>query len=308
MQLSWTAHRVGRTPVGGKMDDPFKLDFVGIGAARCGTSWITTCLCAHPQICLSSKKEMRYFNARHHMQDIPNENHTKPFSWYVSHFEHCLPKQVKGEFSPPYLWDEAAPPLIKKHFPEVKLLVSLRNPIDRAYSAHLKRTFHKVEKRPFEQAVAELSAPVKNGFYAQLLSRYFDLFRRDQILVVFFEQITADPADGLKRVFEFLGVDPKVSIPAATMRTKVNAMQSPRRDQKLKRMSLLERIARHPRLSPIRSACGKIDPRKGPEETSDAPWNYPPMKPETREYLFNLYRNDVHCLEQMLSCDLSHWR
>ena len=253
---------------------------------------------------MSSKKEIRYFNAGHHLQNIPNENRSKPLSWYVSHFAHCRPEQVKGEFSPPYMWDEAAPLLIKTHFPEVKLLVSLRNPIDRAYSAHLKRTFHKVEDRPFEQAIAELSVAVKYGFYAQQLSRYFDLFRRDQILVVFFEQITADPADGLKRVFEFLGVDPEVSIPAATMRTKVNAMESPRRDQKARRMSLIEQIARLPRLAPLR----KIDPRKCPEQTSDAPWSYPPMKPETREYLANVYLDDIRRLEQMLSCDLSHWR
>ena len=288
------------------MEKPFKLDFVGIGAARCGTTWITRCLSAHPQICMSSVKEIRYFNARHHLRNIPNENHAKPFSWYVSHFEHCLPEQVKGEFSPPYIFDEVAPLLIKKHFPDVKLLVSLRNPIDRAYSGHLMRIFHKVDNRPFEQAVAEGSESIKNGFYAQQLSRYFNLFRRDQILVVFFDQITADPANWLKRVFEFLGVDADISIPEATMRTKVNATKELRQNPKPKR--LLEQIARHPRLSPIRAAYRMIVPRKRAPQTPEVIWKYPPMKPDTREYLFKLYNDDIRRLERMLSCDLSHWR
>jgi hypothetical protein len=92
--------------------------------------------------------------------------------------------------------------------------------------------------------MAAICCLMSNGFYAQQLSRYFDLFRREQILVVIFDQITADPANWLKIVFEFLGVDPDISIPEATMRTKVNVATPPHQDTKLKRMSLFEQIAR----------------------------------------------------------------
>lgn len=290
------------------MHDPFRLDFVGIGAARCGTTWLADCLRAHPQICVSRMKELRYFNARHHLWNVPNENHAKPFSWYVGQFEHCSPAQVKGEFSPAYLSDEAAPVLLKERFPDAKLLVCLRNPIDRAYSGYLMRVFHGVEQRSFEQAVAQRSDSITNGFYAQHLARYFELFERKQILVLFFDEITADPSGGLRHVFAFLGVDPDLPLPDAILTTRVNPAKPPRENKLLNRTSLVGRIARHPSLWPVRVLYRKIASPKRDAELSDSPWQYPPMKAKTREALFDIYKDDISRLEQMLSRDLSHWR
>ena len=205
-------------------DEPsFRLDFVGIGAARCGTTWLTQCLRTHPQICVSSQKEIRYFNAINHLRNIPNKKHAKPFSWYVDHFQHCQTGQIRGEFSPPYLCDPVAPALIRRRFPDVKILVSLRNPIDRAYSGHLMRMFHGAESRSFDEAIEQHSDSIENGFYARQLGRYFDLFKRDQLLIMLYEDLVADPAEGLKTIFAFLDIDPRVTVPADTIQERVNA-------------------------------------------------------------------------------------
>ncbi len=90
------------------MEKGFKIDFIGIGAAKSGTTWLFHCLGQHPQICLSEPKEINYFNQRGSFRNF-NKNHTKPFSWYINHFRHCQANKIKGEFSPIYLYDEIAP-------------------------------------------------------------------------------------------------------------------------------------------------------------------------------------------------------
>lgn len=276
-------------------DEPsFRLDFVGIGAARCGTTWLTQCLRTHPQICVSSQKEIRYFNAINHLRNIPNKNHTKPFSWYVDHFQHWQTGQIRGEFSPPYLCDPVAPALIRRRFPDVKILVSLRNPIDRAYSGHLMRMFHGAESRSFDEAIEQHSGSIENGFYARQLGRYLDLFKRDQLLIMLYEDLVANPAEGLKTIFAFLDVDPRVTVPADTIQERVNATRLRQPGEKKSRGLLAE----------IMKA---IRPPAPPAPVPDK-LQYPPLNSQVREKLLAIYRDDIRALETMLDRDLSHWR
>ncbi len=105
-----------------------KIDFIGIGAAKAASTWIFTCLNEHPEICSDSRKETNFFSRYY--------NYKKGIKYYYSLFSHCSEDKIKGEFSPTYISSPQAPYLIYKHFPEVKLIACLRNPVDRAYSEY----------------------------------------------------------------------------------------------------------------------------------------------------------------------------
>jgi len=110
-------------------NEDFKVDFIGIGAARRGTTWIYECLKEHPQICVSKIKEVRFFSDQ--------RTYRKGMKYYQSFFNHCSGNKIKGEISPAYLWGkngENVASLIKKHFPGVKIFAVLRDPAERAYS------------------------------------------------------------------------------------------------------------------------------------------------------------------------------
>lgn len=156
------------------MDKNFNIDFIGIGTARSGTTWLFNALGQHPKICLSEPKEVMYFNYYHvHPNSNINKNHTKPPSWYRNHFRHCQKNKIKGEFSTSYLYDEKAPLLIKKYFPDVKLIACLRNPIDRAYSEYwMYRNKFKIGDRTFENTIREERRNIERGFYYKQLKRY----------------------------------------------------------------------------------------------------------------------------------------
>ena len=105
----------------------FKVDFMGIGAQKGGTTWIAKCLSEHPDICMSEPKEILYFNKFSSFSNkCPiNNYHKKTFSWYRKHFLHCKKGQINGEFSAEYFYDKEAPRLIRKYFPDIKLIVLL---------------------------------------------------------------------------------------------------------------------------------------------------------------------------------------
>ncbi len=102
----------------------FKIDFIGIGTGRSASTWIYECLREHSQICMSQPKETRFFN----------RNYEKGLKWYYKRFQNCSSFSIKGEYSPGYLVSLETPLLIKKHFPDAKLILCLRNPTERAYS------------------------------------------------------------------------------------------------------------------------------------------------------------------------------
>ena len=102
------------------------VDFIGIGAQRSGTSWVYACLYEHPEICIPIK-EIHFFSRPRY------ENGTL---WYEEHFATCGVGKRCGEFSTSYLYSDVTAERIHKHYPEVKILAILRNPITRALSQY----------------------------------------------------------------------------------------------------------------------------------------------------------------------------
>lgn len=192
-------------------------DFVGIGALKAGTSYLDQILRGHPEICMPpTVKEVQFFTAHYHRGP----------GWYARHFAAHRPGQRCGEISPQYIFDERAAKRLAELLPQAKIVVSLREPVSRFYSQYkhfVAETAYAGDVRTF---ITEHAGAVERGHYARQLRRYLDVFPREQVHVLAFEELTATPHVVLPRLFGFLGVDPAQPIPRS--REAVNVSSMPR--------------------------------------------------------------------------------
>jgi hypothetical protein len=195
------------------------LDFAVIGAQKCATSWMYYCLKDHPEICVPvKKKEADYISGERF-----NE---RGEDWFFERFSRKN-ELVIGDVSVDYLFHaaSAAAPL-KSYMPRPRLVVSIRNPIDRFISSYY-WLFRKclIPNQSIgsllEKLVDELNAPVgaaslvsgeereimTRGFYDLQIMEYFKVFEPDQIQVVLYDDIKTNPEQVINRVYGFLGVN-----------------------------------------------------------------------------------------------------
>ena len=290
------------------MTEDLRVDFIGIGASKSGTTWLTDCLFEHPEVSFSEPKEVRYFNetvsfARKYI----NKDHNKSFSWYKKHFLHCKKDNLIGEFSPHYLHDKTAPALIKEHFPDVKLIVCLRNPMDRAYSEYgMHRYYTLAEKRTFEDALEEEAEYIGKGLYFEQLQRVLQYFSKDRMHVILFDDIVADPESVLKKLFEFLGVD--ASLAPELIQQKSNILKKVRFRCVLDIMETVTRSLIYLRLSFLVRFMKQMGVKRTIISLNSVPFKQPAMNPVTRDQLRNVFKEDISNLEKLLNLDLSHWK
>jgi len=210
-------------------------DFLVIGAARSGTTSLYRYLAHHPVIAPASMKEIHYFSI-HHWRGI---------EWYKAHFPTAITRGIRtwqggvrsqtGEATPYYLFHPLAAERIAEALPNIKLVVLLRNPIERAFSHYLHEVDLGVEELPFEQAIDEeqrrldgeveriASDPryagfryqhfsyLSRGIYCDQLVQWFSFFSREQFLILESERFWADPKASHAAVLRFLGL-PAISL------------------------------------------------------------------------------------------------
>lgn len=213
--------------------NPVRLmpDFIIIGAQKCGTTSLYNYLVKHPNIHSAATKELHFFDHKFN----------KGFWWYRAHFpttleqyytEHIAKRDyVTGEASPSYIFHPLAPKRVAQFLPQVKLIVLLRNPVDRLYSQYRHKVERgKHEKLPLAEAIAreeeriqgerEKIATVKDYFsnsyqhfaykargrYAEQLEAWFSHFPREQFLILKSEDLYANPGEIYKQTLEFLNV------------------------------------------------------------------------------------------------------
>ncbi len=287
------------------------IDFIGIGAPRSGTSWIANVLRAHPQICLSEPKEVRYFNRDEiqvgRLKGLANPNFDQNLSWYMRRFSHAKDGQLLGEISPVYLSDKKAPSAIKEHYPNVKLIVCLRNPVDRAFSLYnLHRGNSLIENISFDQALEEESVYADTGMYAEFLERYLRYFNREQILLLIFEEFIHDPASGFCRIFKFLGVDPSPNIDFSNFDKNKSAR---RRFGKLHKFAFrFSQWLINARLSIVLGALRAAGAHNLFRSINAASVDNNKISAATRNSLIEIFREDIDKLEVMFDIDVRRWK
>jgi hypothetical protein len=188
-------------------------NFLIIGAAKAGTTSLYQYLGQHPDVFMSPVKEPRYYWREGEAQgrvDI----HTREA--YERLFDGATSERAIGEASPQYLNSPTAPERIAADLPGVKLIVSLRNPADRAYSSYLGWLRGAEERRRADEALRPGSYYFETSLYHSALSRYFARFGKERIKVVLFDDLTANPRAVMRDLLEFLEVDHTFEIDVAT--------------------------------------------------------------------------------------------
>ena len=159
-------------------------NFFIVGAAKAGTTSLHRYLEQHPQVFMSSVKEPRFFEAG--WEKIGKARFLIPARIagereYLQLFKEAGESKAIGEASPSYLYDEEAPYLIKEKIPKAKIIISLRDPIDRAYSQYLHFVRAGIETKPFCDALFNELGDyyVQPGQYSDQVRRYLEVFGRD---------------------------------------------------------------------------------------------------------------------------------
>jgi Sulfotransferase domain len=243
-----------------------KLDFIIAGAQKSGTTALHYFLQKHPQITLGDQQEMHFFDNDDFFSAPPAD-----YELLHRHFPPVAPSTIAGECTPSYLYYEPAMERIWNYNSQIKLLILLRNPVERAFAHWNMQRFKGRESLDFLDAVktektrATEASPlqfrrfsyVDRGFYSEQLERVWKFFSRPQVKVIKFEEFQDNNRETLNGIFEFLGVKP---------------------------------------LRMIRSKDRNVVPYE--RAISD----------EEREYLFGIFAGEIVRLEEMLGWDCSDWK
>jgi Sulfotransferase domain len=265
-------------------------DFLVIGSQKAGTTSLYHVLSRHPQIFMPRKKELHLYKRRmgqyrRYFRDVPDD---------------C---RAVGEATPIYICHPRVPALIRRHMPEAKLILTVRNPVERAYSQYWDQRRHMVEWLEFDEvvriALEDEYRPghrgyFSRGFYMRYLRRYLELFPREQVLLVFFEDLIESPESVYRQVFRFIGVDD--TFQCHEMREPFNP--STVWDNALYRY-FFEKPRRLGLLPPPvrRSLC--FGPRRR--------YRYPPMPAGARERLVSFYAGANQELAEFAGRNLAAW-
>ncbi len=195
-------------------------DFMIIGTQKGGTTSLYDYLIQHPDVQSTFRKEIHFFD----------NNYDKGMKWYKSFFPLSSKKGITGEATPFYLFHPLVPNRIKKDIGDIKFIVLLRNPIERAFSHYKMEKRRGYEKLSFRKALDveedRLSKSYKKvidgqtivdyqtfsykerGKYAEQLKRWFEIFPRENFLILNSENLFNKPNEIYQQVESFLGLDP----------------------------------------------------------------------------------------------------
>lgn len=193
-------------------------DFLCLGAQKAGTTSIWKLLNAHPDVFLASPRETQFFS-----DDVRYAEGTQVYE--ARHFHKWCGQSVIGEKCPEYLYVPAVAERIHQTLgDDVRFVVTLRSPAQRAYSQYRHNVAALREVRAFEEAMEEELALLQagrfvpppfgyigRGRYAEQLRRYLQVFKRDQFLIIEFQQdVCSDQRPLALRLYSFLGIRPLI--------------------------------------------------------------------------------------------------
>ena len=279
------------------------LDFLGIGVQKAGTTWLFQCLMEHPGIhgaMTTNNKELNFFN----------HNYEKGYAWYHRRFTFGPWKM--GEYSTLYFPDKNVPARVYRYNPDIKLILSLRNPVDRAYSQHrheIRRDHIPESLYRFGEALKYNPTYIEQGRYATHLEYWLKFFDLHKIHIILYDEIVSQPAAVLKKLFTFLDLDSDFQ--PSLQETKQNVAHIYRSRALFRLMSRtskwLHRYMGRRGIEVIRAT--KIPSRlRTFNEVDFHETLVPPLSEDELKCLRNEFNDDIERLETLVGKDLAHWK
>ena len=271
-------------------------DFLIIGAPKAGTTWLVRCLRRHPRVFLP-QAEIHYWSN----PSLIDAGHT----WYRKKFKDAAPGQVIGERSNSYLTQPEVADLIVRNLPKVKLVVNLRNPIDRAYSGYCMRLRHgdvTEDVNLYLDPEGSLCPDIlHNSLYHEKLKPYLARFPVSQMHFFVFDDIKHRPANALTDLCRFLGIEPLVT------QMLVDENVNPKEKRRLPTPVL--RWARH--FEGVRHLLGRVlwlipfgNLARNALLRQRA---YPTLPATLRDRMAAYFRSDLQQLSTIVGRDLGSW-
>lgn len=291
-------------------------DFFIVGAPKCGTTAMQEYLSQHPDIFMPEKKEPHFFGS-----DLYSPQFIRDRSSYLRLFENATTEKRVGEASVWYLYSKNAAKEIKDYNHRAQAIVMLRNPVDMMYSLHSQflysgneniARFAEALEAEGERKVGRLipgSAHMPSGLlyrevarYSTQLKRYIEVFGWENLHVVVYDDLKADPAEEYRKVLHFLGVD-------ESFQPEFKVINSNKRV----RSRVLRRFLASPP-EPVKAIVNLAMPKrlrriviKSIQEFNVYHESRQEMNQDLRHELQKEFAPEVECLSKILKRNLSHW-
>ena len=293
-------------------------NFLIVGMCRCGTTSLYHYLKEHPDVFLSRVKEPSFFLAQ--SLPVPEKgigddarDYYRDLDEYARLFEKSEGCLAVGEASADNLYHaDKVIPHIHKHLGDPKIIISLRDPVERAFSAYTYLISERREFLPFEDGLAQEEKRRQGGWrhiwfykeaglYFRCVKAYLENFSR--VKVCLFDDLKTKPGPLVQDLYRFLGVDPSF-VPDVTVRYKTSGMP---------RSQTINRLFEEP--TPLRSLARAVGTLllkedgwiKWRDRLKDRSYAQAEMKPETRACLEAAFHDDIIKLQGLIGRDLSAW-
>ncbi len=292
-----------------------------MGAAKAGTTAVHVYLYQHPEVFMSFLKEPKFLSisANKFPHNGPGDKEVdnriiKSRKEYLNLFKDAKDERVIGESSADYLYfSNSVIPQIKTLSPHAKILIMLRDPVDRAYSAYRHMVMDERENLSFEKAlVAEGKRMRENyefiwfykdvGFYHEQVKHYIDSFGRENVMICLYDDFVADSMTVMRDIYRFLDVDEGFTPDTAVKYNVGPTVHS---------ASFEEFLVKYDH--PVKRVLRPILLNTIGKRYTEALVNYFirrnqfSINPKTRKRLIELYRDDILKLEDLIDRDLSGW-
>lgn len=272
--------------------------FLVVGGQKCGTTWLSQMLEAHPEICLPKGcKETLFFAEFYH----------KGIDWYARYFEHCRSDQIPGEVCPLYMIPRCLSRILDSLGPDVKIMFIVRNPMDAFPSKYYHEMRDGSASRPddindFVESLDPSNKHLHSFSYFESICRFKDKFSEPP-RVWFYEDIINDPKNLLRSVYEYLGVDAN-TYPEDIINLRFNPSAQARFRPLNRLLANINFFLKGKQFDSLRRWLAKSGIKRLIYKSLKDPIQ---LNVQSRSKLIELFRKDVTGLSEYTGRDLSHW-